>query len=106
MKRKRTSADVRSGRRIRKEFKKEDESWQIPEEIEKILEKKIEELKEEEKRQKGVEKEEETNKAEILKALEQIKTINRDFQQLEDLQEILKREKERKREFAQKKRAG
>ena len=87
---------------LQKEFKKEDESWQIPEEIEKILEKKIEELKEEEKRQKGVEKEEETDKAEILKALEQIKTINRDFQQLENLQEILKQEKERKREFAQK----
>ena len=87
---------------LEKEFKKEDESWQIPEEIEKILEKKIEELKEEEKRQKGVEKEEETDKAEILKALEQIKTINRDFQQLENLQEILKQEKERKREFAQK----
>ncbi len=41
---------------LEKEFKKEDESWQIPEEIEKILEKKIKELKEEEKRQKGVEK--------------------------------------------------
>ena len=89
---------------LEKEFGKKDEIWQIPEEMEKILEKKIEWLKEEEKRQKEAEKEEESKKAEILKAWEQIKTINRDLEQLEELRESLKKEKEKKREFSQKER--
>ncbi len=87
-----------------KEFGKQDEVWQSPEEIEKILEKKLEWLKEEEKRQKEAEKEEESKKAEILKVWEQVKTINRDLEQLEELRESLKKEKEKKREFSQKER--
>lgn len=90
------------GEEFEKKFGEKDKGWQIPAEVETVLEEKIDLLREEEKRQKEAERKEETNKEEILKAWEQIKNINRDLQQLEQLREILKKERERKQEFAQK----